>query len=671
MRISGARSSPSTNDGRANNIPKNIATSARTNSHSTGGTDGTYPYDDYADDPSTYSKSTFGTATAKSHNGVSSSSVISRGKATKPLRGERVETQQPSSWVNQVKNRFGLLVESNKSSSAATTPRFSASKSTDFQEILNPSAITDHDNNTLYPSNTINCSSPQEFVSGAFTFFRAGIYDFMEYGDKICQSTNQKNDVGIPNVVGPNNNSSSSYSRRDSQKTIKTMNIDTNVKLPTGIVDNTPHPMSPTDVQVDISNYTTAATGGDSKQQDLSIEMDKMLKMLWEKEAKGIGPTLAELKKCEQMYAQLAKETSNNNDNSKKKTKNNKSTDEISDIIDQHEKEADSLHLIDDKDTLKGDNDKVYVNSANKLMQLIKKKDTNMNNISTVMKNLDESNITMDSSVIGTRLVPSFSVDLEEEDNDIVADMKNAAVNKKHKEVPKASAVRAVSDPLFSLVLDGKDDLVVDFEQSLTTSQVNADQMNTTQKVSNATTTAEVKIIDNVDDLDSDFTPNVSISSQAETSVCHNKTPIKLKAPPRGNSSSGRNNKINMRKMFSDGIIKYKPKSTNKASVKKIKGTNEYVIPLKGDKDDKKKKSSTAADLDFSADFASDFPSTLPSSGKLDQNGFPVSSATDTQVSTLTETRICAWCKKGGKDDIKFAKALKLCSACKTTYYCR
>ena len=89
------------------------------------------------------------------------------------------------------------------------------------------------------------------------------------------------------------------------------------------------------------------------------------------------------------------------------------------------------------------------------------------------------------------------------------------------------SAVRAVSDPLFSLALDGKDDLVVDFEQSLTTAQVNADQMNTTQKVSN---TAEVKIIENVvDDLSSDFTPNVSISSQAETSVCHNKTPIKLR----------------------------------------------------------------------------------------------------------------------------------------------
>ena len=82
-------------------------------------------------------------------------------------------------------------------------------------------------------------------------------------------------------------------------------------------------------------------------------------------------------------------------------------------------------------------------------------------------------------------------------------------------------------------------------------------------------------------------------------------------------------------------------------------------------------KSSTTVDLDFSADFASDFPSTLPSSGKLDQNGFPVSSATHTQVSTLIETRICAWCKKGGKDDIKFAKTLKLCSACKTTYYCR
>lgn len=122
--------------------------------------------------------------------------------------------------------------------------------------------------------------------------------------------------------------------------------------------------------------------------------------------------------------------------------------------------------------------------------------------------------------------------------------------------------------------------------------------------------------------------------------------------------------------MFSESVIKYKPKST--ASVKKIKGTNEYVIPLKGDKDDKKKKkSSTTVDLDFSADFASDFPSTLPSSGKLDQNGFPVSSATHTPVSTLTETRICAWCKKGGKDDEEFAKTLKLCSACKTTYYCR
>lgn len=524
MRIGGARSSPSTNDGRAN-IPKSIATSARTTSYSTGGT---YPYDDDGDDPSTYSKSTFGTATysaAKSQNGMSSSSVISRGNnTTEPPRGAAIGTQQPASWINQVKNRFGLLVDSNKLSTTAATPRFSASKSTDFQEILNTSAITDHD--TLYPNNTINCSSPQEFVSGAFTFFRAGVYDFMEYGDKICQSTNQNNNNAIPNVVGPNN-SSSSYSRRDSQKTIKTMNIDTNMKLPTDIVDNTPHPESPTDVQLDISNYTTA--GGDSKQQDLSIEMDKMLKMLWEKEANGIGPTLAELKKCEQMYAQLAKETSNNNNNSKM-TNNNKSTDEISDIIDQHEKEADSLHLIDDKDTTKGDNDKVYVNSANKLMQLMKKKDTNMNNISTVMKNLDESNITMDSSVIGTGLVPSFSVDLEEEDNDIATDMKNAAVNKKHKEVPKASAVRAVSDPLFSLALDGKDDLVVDFEQSLTTAQVNADQMNTTQKVSNATTTAEVKIIENVvDDLSSDFTPNVSISSQAETSVCHNKTPIKLR----------------------------------------------------------------------------------------------------------------------------------------------
>lgn len=522
MRIGGARSSPSTNDGRAN-IPKSIATSARTTSYSTGGT---YPYDDDGDDPSTYSKSTFGTATysaAKSQNGMSSSSVISRGNnTTEPPRGAAIGTQQPASWINQVKNRFGLLVDSNKLSTTAATPRFSASKSTDFQEILNTSAITDHD--TLYPNNTINCSSPQEFVSGAFTFFRAGVYDFMEYGDKICQSTNQNNNNAIPNVVGPNN-SSSSYSRRDSQKTIKTMNIDTNMKLPTDIVDNTPHPESPTDVQVDISNYTTAATGGDSKQQDLSIEMDKMLKMLWEKEANGIGPTLAELKKCEQMYAQLAKETSNNNNS--KKTKNNKSTDEISDIIDQNEKEADSLHLIDDKDTTKGDNDKEYVNSANKLMQLMKKKDTNMNNISTVMKNLDESNITMDSSVIGTGLVPSFSVDLEEEDNDIATDMKNAAVNKKHKEVPKASAVRAVSDPLFSLALDGKDDLVVDFEQSLTTAQVNADQMNTTQKVSN---TAEVKIIENVvDDLSSDFTPNVSISSQAETSVCHNKTPIKLR----------------------------------------------------------------------------------------------------------------------------------------------
>ena len=670
MRIGGARSSPSTNDGRANNIPKDIATtscslSARTNSHST---------NDYGDDPSTYSKSTFGTATysaAKSQNGMSSSSVISRGnQATEPSQGVAIGTQQPSSWVNQVKNRFGLLVDSSKSPSSAAaqhrTPRFSATKSTDFQEILNTSAITDHDND-IYPNNTINCSSPQEFVSGAFTIFRAGIYDFMEYGDKICQSTNQKNNgMNIPNVVGPNNNSSSTSIRRDSQKTIKTMNIDTNsMKLPTEVVDNTPHPLSPTDVQVDISNYT--ATGGDDKQQDLSIEMDKMLKMLWEKEAKGIGPTLAELNKCEQMYAQLAKETSNNNNS--KEAKNNKSTDEISDIIDQHEKEADSLHLIDDKeDTSKVDNDNVYVNSANKLMQLMKKKDTNMNNISTVMKNLDESNITMDSSVIGTRLVPSFSVDLEEEDNDIATDTKNAAVNKKNKEVPKASAaIRAVSDPLFSLALDGKDDLVVDFEQSLTTSQVNADQMNTTQKVSNATTTAEVKIIENVvDDLASDFTPNVSISSQAETSVCHNKTPIKLKAPPRGNNS-GRNNKI-MRKMFSDGVMKYKPKST--ASVKKIKGTNEYVIPLKGDKDDEKKKSSTTVDLDFSADFASDFHSTLPSSGKLDCK-FPVSTATDTQVLTLTETRVCAWCKKGGKTNEEFTKTLKLCSACKTTYYCR
>lgn len=33
-------------------------------------------------------------------------------------------------------------------------------------------------------------------------------------------------------------------------------------------------------------------------------------------------------------------------------------------------------------------------------------------------------------------------------------------------------------------------------------------------------------------------------------------------------------------------------------------------------------------------------------------------------------TMVCAWCRKGGKRDLEFAKKLKLCSGCHNTYYC-
>ena len=50
-------------------------------------------------------------------------------------------------------------------------------------------------------------------------------------------------------------------------------------------------------------------------------------------------------------------------------------------------------------------------------------------------------------------------------------------------------------------------------------------------------------------------------------------------------------------------------------------------------------------------------------------DGFSVGiSVTGSSTVTQTETKICAWCKKGGS---KSKKKLKLCSACQSTYYCR
>ena len=50
-------------------------------------------------------------------------------------------------------------------------------------------------------------------------------------------------------------------------------------------------------------------------------------------------------------------------------------------------------------------------------------------------------------------------------------------------------------------------------------------------------------------------------------------------------------------------------------------------------------------------------------------DGFSVGiSVTGSSTVTQTETKICAWCKKGGS---KTKKKLKLCSACQSTYYCR
>ena len=80
------------------------------------------------------------------------------------------------------------------------------------------------------------------------------------------------------------------------------------------------------------------------------------------------------------------------------------------------------------------------------------------------------------------------------------------------------------------------------------------------------------------------------------------------------------------------------------------------------------------------APFVADFTSKdarvsmgLPASSSVDQNGFPIAKEDEELSSPSSDpsVRICTWCRRGGKDDIKFAKKLKLCSACQTTYYCR
>jgi len=91
--------------------------------------------------------------------------------------------------------------------------------------------------------------------------------------------------------------------------------------------------------------------------------------------------------------------------------------------------------------------------------------------------------------------------------------------------------------------------------------------------------------------------------------------------------------------------------------------------------DDTNTKNTNEEQAPFVADFTSKDARVsmgLPASSSVDQNGFPIAKEDEELSSPSSDpsVRICTWCRRGGKDDIKFAKKLKLCSACQTTYYC-
>lgn len=142
---------------------------------------------------------------------------------------------------------------------------------------------------------------------------------------------------------------------------------------------------------------------------------------------------------------------------------------------------------------------------------------------------------------------------------------------------------------------------------------------------------------------------------------------ILIKPPPPSRLTTAKKG-MSMKKVLNSLTTPIAPKKSYKKQIE---------MTVEDGEDDTNTKNTNEEQASFVADFTSKDARVsmgLPASSSVDQNGFPIAKEEEEESSSPSSdpsVRICAWCRRGGEDDIKFTKKLKLCSACQTTYYCR
>ena len=453
------------------------------------------------------------------------------------------------------------------------------------------------------------------------------------------------------------------------------------------VLATTPHPLSP------------------ESEKDLSKKMDELLKLLKEKETASVvsgaeGGSISS--NAEKIYAAW----NNNNENktttaspsptktvdtkspaktvntnaavlgdsgrTKKAANNNNTNHDAEAAAGTLDETTRTSHTRIEKE--EGPLERSFVDGATtKLIGLVK-------TVSNSFKNLNESAISQDGSVVGIGLVPTFSADFDDhvEVNKLIrAETTEAppapSSTEKNKAAKPTSSGDVKNTSLSYSILSGS-----------TMTQKTQVSQNPPVVVNNKDTLTKT------DELAFEFnSKGLSISGEQEEQQQASddaitpdfiKPPLplvaaKIKAPRQG---KGKKKKM-MKKLFSDMKNVSSSTSTTTKSLKKI--TEED-----GAEDKENMDPNVQWEANFSSTPALDsmgFPvsATSPSSPVLDSMGFPVQSLSSQQfddnlfaassvclpATAAAQTQICAWCKKGGNTE----KKLKLCSACQSTYYCR
>ena len=313
--------------------------------------------------------------------------------------------------------------------------------------------------------------------------------------------------------------------------------------------------------------------------------------------------------------------------------------------------------------------------AATKLIGLVK-------TVSNSFKNLNESAISQDGSVVGIGLVPTFSADF---DDHVEVNKLIGAETTEAPSAPSPTEKNKAAKPTPSGDVKTNTSLSYSILSGSTMTQKTQVSQNPPVVVNNKDTLTKT------DELAFEFnSKGLSISGEQEEqqqasddaiTPDYLKPPLplvaaKIKAPRQGKGKK----KKTMKKLFSDMKNVSSSTSTTSNSLKKI--TEED-----GAEDKENMNPNVQWEANFSSAPALDsmgFPvsaATSPSSPVLDSMGFPVQTSSSQEfddnlfaassvclpATAAAQTQICAWCKKGGNNEAK----LKLCSACQSTYYCR